>query len=38
MAIKLSGLSSQNPWWKAGNWKNEDNDFKKIDYILTLSD
>ena len=34
MAIKLSGLSSQNPWWKAGNWKNEDNDFKKIDYIL----
>jgi predicted AAA+ superfamily ATPase len=34
MAIKLSGLSSQNPWWKAGNWENEDNDFKKIDYVL----
>jgi len=24
MAIKLSGLSSQNPWWKKGNWENED--------------
>jgi hypothetical protein len=34
MAIKLSGLSSQNPWWKKGNWENEDNDFKKIEYVL----
>jgi predicted AAA+ superfamily ATPase len=31
MAIKLSGLSSQNPWWKEGNWENEDNDLKKIE-------
>ena len=34
MAIKLSGLSSQNPWWKKGNWKNEDRDLKKIEYVL----
>ena len=34
MAIKLSGLSSQNPWWKERNWENEDNDLKKIDCIL----
>ncbi len=34
MAIKLSGLSSQNPWWKKGDWRNEDNDFKKIEYVL----
>ena len=34
MAIKLSGLSSQNPWWKEGNWENEDNDLKKIEYVL----
>ena len=34
MAIKLSGLSSQNPWWKEGNWENEDNDLKKMEYVL----
>ena len=34
MVIKLSGLSSQNPWWKKGNWENEDYDFKKIEYVL----
>jgi len=34
MAIKLSGLSSQNPWWKEGNWEKDDNDLKKIDYVL----
>lgn len=34
MAIKLSGLSSQNPWWKEGNWEKEDHDLKKLDYIL----
>ena len=34
MAIKLSGLSSQNPWWKKGNWEEKDSDFKKINYVL----
>jgi len=34
MAIKLSGLSSQNPWWKEGNWENEDTDLKKMEYVL----
>ena len=34
MAIKLSGLSSQNPWWKEGNWEKDDNDLKKLDFIL----
>lgn len=34
MAIKLSGLSSQNPWWKKENWEYVDNDIKKIDMLL----
>jgi len=34
MSIKLSGLGSQNPWWKEGNWEKDDNDLKKIDFIL----
>ncbi len=34
MAVKLSGLSSQNPWWKEEYWENNDNDLKKIDFIL----
>ncbi len=34
MAIKLSGLSSQNPWWKQERWEEEDRDFKKIKYVL----
>jgi uncharacterized protein len=34
MVIKLSGLSSQNPWWKKENWEYEDNDIKKIEILL----
>jgi uncharacterized protein len=34
MAVKLSGLSSQNPWWKEEYWENNDNDLKKIEFIL----
>jgi len=34
MAIKLTGLSGQNPWWKKENWEYEDYDIKKIELLL----
>lgn len=34
MAIKLSGLTSQNPWWKGGEWEKIDNDLKNLDILL----
>ena len=34
MAIKLTALTPQNPWWKGGDWPAEDTDLKKIEYFL----
>ena len=34
MAIKLTSLAAQNPWWKGDKWTKEDHDLKKIDFIL----
>ncbi|PKK85186.1 MAG: hypothetical protein CVT48_06640 [Thermoplasmata archaeon HGW-Thermoplasmata-1] len=34
MAIKLSGLGAQNPWWRGGHWEEEDVDLKDIDVLL----
>ena len=34
MAIKLSGLSSQNAWWKGRDWGKNDNDLKNLEILL----
>ncbi|PIV69046.1 MAG: hypothetical protein COS08_05455, partial [Euryarchaeota archaeon CG01_land_8_20_14_3_00_38_12] len=34
MAIKLTGLSSQNPWWRDKNWEKEDTDIGKIERVF----
>ena len=34
MAIKLTGLSSQNPWWRDKNWEKEDADIRKIESVF----
>lgn len=30
MVVKLSGLGTQNPWWKEREWEMEDNDLRNI--------
>ena len=34
MVIKLTTLTSQNPWWKSGDWVGEDPDIRKVKYLL----
>jgi len=34
MAIKLSGLSAQNVWWRGGDWAKNDNDLKIVDNVF----
>ncbi|MDO9537643.1 MAG: AAA family ATPase [Thermoplasmata archaeon] len=34
MAVKLSRLVSNNPWWKSEDWENTDPDLKKVDNFL----
>ncbi len=34
MAVKLSGLSSQNPWWRDADWHRIDPDMKKIEHLF----
>ncbi|HEC89378.1 MAG TPA: ATP-binding protein, partial [Thermoplasmatales archaeon] len=38
MAIKLSGLAPQNPWWKYENWGRDDYDLKHLDIIFDRKD
>ena len=34
MTIKLSRLTSQNPWWKGSGWEKNDGDLKNLDILL----
>lgn len=34
MAVKLSRLVPQNPWWRGDNWPIEDSDLKKVEHYL----
>ena len=34
MAVKLSRLVSNNPWWKSEEWENTDPDLRKVDHFL----
>ena len=34
MAVNLSALVPQNPWWKKEQWEKDDPDLRKVDYYL----
>ena len=38
MAVKLSTLVPQNPWWKKEHWEKDDPDLRKVDYYLERKD
>jgi predicted AAA+ superfamily ATPase len=38
MAVKLSMLIPQNPWWKKEYWEKDDPDLRKVDYYLEKKD